>query len=246
MYTDIHTHILHDVDDGPSTISEAIKLLELSVLEGTENIIATPHFYASHHRLKEHLELINSRFEELVVMAKQTFPNVNFILGMEVRYFNGISKSDVLELLCFKNTNTILLELGYEPINDKIIFEIKELYYNGFNVILAHIERYYKFKGFSKLKELIDKGFVKAQLSASALFEHHFKRATVKLIKDGYITFVASDMHSTEHRPPRLKEAFEFIKNKFGEDISIRFIKNSFLLFEDMNKREAEVKDVLF
>lgn len=240
MYTDIHSHILPGVDDGPKTLEESLELLRLSVEDGMANIVATPHFYAAQHVLSERLMLINSRFEEFVGRAKSEFPNVNFFLGMEVRYFDGISKSDSVELLCFKNTRTILLELGYEPISDKIIFEIKELYYNGFNVILAHIERYYKIKGFSKLKALIEEGFATAQMNATAVLEQPFARASKKLIKSGYISYMASDMHSKEHRPPRVKEAFMFVENKFGKETSGRILDNAFRFLENFQETKAK------
>lgn len=236
MYTDIHSHILPGVDDGPKNYEEAFELLKLSALDGVKNIIATPHFYASLHVLEEQLQLVSSTFEEFANRVKDEFPQINFYLGVEVRYFDGISRCDSLELLCIKNTRTLLLELGYEPITDKIVSEITELYYNGFNVILAHLERYYKIKGFSKLKSLLENGFAKAQLTSSSFLERRISRVAVKLLKGGYIHFIASDMHSADTRPPKLKEAFTFIENTFGKELSEELIQNSFELIESMSK----------
>ncbi len=236
MYTDIHSHILPGVDDGPKNYEEALELLKLSVLDGTENIIATPHFYASLHALGEQFQLINSTFDKFVNRVNDEFPDLHLYLGVEVRYFDGISRCDSLELFCIRNTRTILLELGYEPITEKIISEIKELYYNGFNVILAHLERYFKIKGFAKIKRLVEDGFAKAQLSASSFFERSFSRAAIKLLKGGYIHFIASDMHSADTRPPKLKEAFTFIDNTFGKELSEELIQNSFEFIESMSK----------
>ncbi len=246
MYTDIHSHILPGVDDGPEDLEDSLKLLRQAVSEGTGNIIATPHFYALHHDLEGRLELVDTVFSEFVAAAKKEFPNINFKQGFEVRYFNNISKCDALERLCIKGSRTILLELGYEPITDKMVSEIIELFYNGFNVILAHIERYYKIKGFSKLIEVVEGGFAKAQVNASAFFEGHFSRSAVKLLKNNYISFIAGDMHSVDVRPSKLKDAFIFIAKKFGEDTSIRLNKNAFLLFSGEDKGETVVKDVLF
>lgn len=234
MYTDIHSHILPGVDDGPKTLEEAVALIKLSALEGITNIIATPHFYASRHDLDERLLLINKQFELVKDSFKTDFSNLNFHLGMEVRYFNDISKSDSLEKLCIQNSKVLLLELGYEPINEKIISELIELYYRGFTVILAHIERYYKVKGFSNLKNLIKEGFVKAQLTASSIFDSPFARISAKLLKSGYISYIASDMHSVDLRPPKLKQAFEYIEKKYGTIEKNVLVNNSFSLFESI------------
>ena len=43
--TDIHCHLLPGVDDGPGTIKEAGRLLDLMREEGVDRIIVTPHFH---------------------------------------------------------------------------------------------------------------------------------------------------------------------------------------------------------
>ena len=42
--TDIHSHILFDVDDGSKTIEESIELLKKLKEIGFSNIILTPHY----------------------------------------------------------------------------------------------------------------------------------------------------------------------------------------------------------
>jgi protein-tyrosine phosphatase len=41
---DIHSHILPGIDDGPSDMDMAIKMIRLAWENGTKSIIATPHF----------------------------------------------------------------------------------------------------------------------------------------------------------------------------------------------------------
>ena len=40
---DIHSHILHNVDDGPKSKEETIDMLEQAVQEGISEIISTSH-----------------------------------------------------------------------------------------------------------------------------------------------------------------------------------------------------------
>ena len=42
--TDIHCHILPDVDDGAEDLKESLAMAELAVRSGVRDIIATPHF----------------------------------------------------------------------------------------------------------------------------------------------------------------------------------------------------------
>ncbi|WP_233134718.1 CpsB/CapC family capsule biosynthesis tyrosine phosphatase [Terribacillus sp. 7520-G] len=40
---DVHCHILHSLDDGPSTLEESLKMTEEAVFEGIDTIVASPH-----------------------------------------------------------------------------------------------------------------------------------------------------------------------------------------------------------
>ena len=42
---DLHAHILFDVDDGPETMYESMRLCEMGVEYGIDRIAATPHLY---------------------------------------------------------------------------------------------------------------------------------------------------------------------------------------------------------
>ena len=42
--TDIHSHIIFDVDDGARTIEESIELLKMMADAGFKNVILTPHY----------------------------------------------------------------------------------------------------------------------------------------------------------------------------------------------------------
>lgn len=42
---DIHCHLIHDVDDGPSSIEESLKMVRQAERLGIKTIIATPHLH---------------------------------------------------------------------------------------------------------------------------------------------------------------------------------------------------------
>ncbi|MQA28727.1 MAG: hypothetical protein GEU82_02650 [Luteitalea sp.] len=42
-YADIHSHILYGMDDGPRTIDESVRMLDVASQSGTTDIVATPH-----------------------------------------------------------------------------------------------------------------------------------------------------------------------------------------------------------
>lgn len=236
MFADLHAHILHDIDDGPKDLQQAVELVEYAANSGIDRIIATPHFYAIRHGLEERISLAESRYNELVDELNKRGINVSILLGYEVRFFEGISRSDSLDKLCINGSKVILLELGYINITDSVINEILELECCGYTVVLAHIERYAKLKGFNGIKKLIKKQIAVGQINADSFISGSFVRIANKLLKDGYVSVLGSDMHSVELRPPLIEEAFFNIEKRFGADKKRVILNNANRLFAYVEK----------
>lgn len=223
---DIHSHILPEIDDGAKDIEESVELLKLMKAQGITSVIATPHFVASEHNLQEFISSITEAKQELDTVAKELdLPSI--YLGSEVYYFAGIGNSKAISYLCLNNSKYLLLELPFCNIDKYILNDITNLYFK-FNIIpiIAHIERYHKLKGFKKLLKLVESDVCVAQLNAASVLLPTFKRVSYKLIKKGYISFIATDTHSLDRRPPRLLEALEDIEAKLGKSYSDKIIEN--------------------
>lgn len=227
MFTDIHAHILHSIDDGPESLEQSVLLLNKAVQSGVGGIITTPHFYASRHSLAERLELANKRYSELKKSIHQNGIPVSLLLGFEVRYFNGISRIDSLDKLCINGSKVLLLELEPVPFTEDVIDEILDISYSGYKVVLAHIERYTKISGFKQIKRLISQGDVIAQCNAASFLSGALVRAAFRLMKENMVSLIASDMHSMDLRPPNLSEAYEVIENKLGKNTKNKLISNA-------------------
>lgn len=216
MFADIHSHILPDIDDGPKTVGDSVELLNAAVKDGIDRIVATPHFYASRHGLEERVSLAENRFAMLNAEIKAKQIPVELLLGFEVRYFEGISHAEGIDKLCLNGSKALLLELGSIDITDTVTDEILELGYMGYTVILAHIERYAKMSGFKNIKKLIKKQFVLSQINASSFISGPFVRAANRLLKEGLVSVLSSDMHSVDIRPPELTKGYQAIEKKVG------------------------------
>ncbi len=223
---DIHSHILPEIDDGAQDANEAIELLQAMKSQGITDVIATPHFIASEHNLEEYLSDV-AEAKKLLEASKKDLDLPNVYLGSEVYYFAGIGKSKAISLLCLNNTKYLLLELATTDINKYVLEDIANLR-NNLDIIpiIAHIERYSKEKGFRKLLKLIDSGVCLAQLNASSLFLPVFKKAAYKLIKKGYISFIATDTHSIKYRPPMLTHALAAIETNLGKSYKVHLLQN--------------------
>lgn len=231
---DIHSHILPCVDDGPRDIETSLSILEMMKAQGITDVIATPHFIATEENLEEYMQRVDDSYATLSSIAKdKDLPNI--ILGSEVFYFNGIGKSQSIKQLCINGSEYLLLELPNYSITSYILNNIKELKENlRVTPIIAHIERYYHERGFRNLLKLINNGTVLAQVNATSLLDSPHKKAVLKLIKKGYISFIATDAHSIVNRPPVLDKALHEVAIHFGSNQKSLFIKNTEKLYNEI------------
>lgn len=234
-YLDIHAHILPAVDDGARDMETALALLEMLKDQGVTHVVATPHFYPDADSIEEFTETVKQAFCELQNIAKKNdLPKI--FLGCELRYFSGMGKSRAIKQFAIQNTDYLLLELPYgAPITKTVIndiIDIKEVL--GLTPILAHIERYSRVPGFKKLLKLVSDGTAYAHINASAVISKEDARLCEKLIKGGYVSYLASDTHSVVNRPPHIKQALDVISNKLGRSAATRLAIKSNRLLEEI------------
>jgi protein-tyrosine phosphatase len=203
--------------------------------QGVTHIIATPHFYPDSDSAEGFSERVHKAHNELCAeIVKRDLPQV--FLGCELRYFSGMGKSRAIELFVIKGTKYLLVELPYgAPITSTVIQDIIDISERqGLMPILAHIERYNKVSGYKKLLKLISDGYAKAHINAGAVVSKETTRLCEKLIKGRYVSYLASDTHSPEHRPPLIGPALEVIGNRLGKAEVDRLVEKSKRLLEDI------------
>lgn len=227
---DIHSHILPSVDDGAADINVSLKLLQMMRSQGITEVVATPHFYAMNQEIGEFERRVSEAYLELMKETRgMELPRVS--IGSEVFYFNGIGRSEGIRELTLCGSQFILLELPNCKFDSDILRDITDMYDRlGLVTVLAHLERYSSERGYNKVLDLIDNETVFAQINASSLFSKHLKRPAMKLIKSGLASFLASDAHSVENRPPMIKQALEFISRHFDEKTAQRFVRRGDIL----------------
>lgn len=240
MYLDIHSHILCDIDDGAEDLSVSLALLSDIYNQGITDIVATPHFIPTSDNLEEFLEERQNSFLKLQKALKDT-PHPNIYLGCELYYYSGLSYASSLESFTIENSKYILLEPDYELLDDKFLDELSHFKKLGFEPIIAHIERYRTAKGFRKLIKFIKTNRILTQVNATAFYNKKYTRLIKKLFKEDLITFVASDTHSIDVRPPMVRGALEKIKSDYGEKYAKKIVANSHKLLLEISKKENTV-----
>lgn len=215
---DIHCHILPGVDDGANSIEESMEMLRMEFADGVRNIIITPHYRK--HMFETAEQEIVRQFFLVKSIAKQVSPDLRLYLGCEFH-----SSMDMLELfqerehLTLAGSSYVLTEFSNGDTEAYIKERCYSLLSNGYQPILAHIERYICMRKNLDLIGGLRQMGVKMQVNAESIIGKAgwgIKRFSRSLMEHGMLDFVGSDAHGTSSRVPGMGAVAEYMEKKMG------------------------------
>lgn len=198
--TDIHSHILYDVDDGSRNIDESIEILKKMYEIGFTDIILTPHYIDGSEYCCENLE----KKEKYKIIKEELIKqkiNINIYLGNEIFINNNIYdliKSNTIHTL--NNTRYVLVELPFHNEIVNLEDSIYELKIKGLIPIIAHPERYTYFQeNYKEVERLRKEGFLFQGNYASILgyYGKESQKLLKYMLKNKFIDYLGTDIHRT-------------------------------------------------
>ena len=209
---DFHSHILPCADHGSYSIKTSILQIGFAKKNSVSRIIATPHFYPHMHTLKVFLNMRTASANTLnSYTIEEDAPAVK--LGAEVLLCEGLEKFSGLPELCLQGTNTILLELPFVEFHKEYVKTTLRLMDKGYDVILAHADRYRK----DNIQKFLDSGVKKLQLNASSLVGPIRRKHLFDWAASGYVVAIGSDIHGSDKNAYK---RFSKVLKKSNPDIS--------------------------
>lgn len=197
-FVDIHNHILPGIDDGARTIEDSIAIIKAFAEFGVSRFIATPHIMYDYY--PNNLKTITNSLSILnLELGKQSSADVSIEAAAEHMIDSNfgllLEQKEVMPL----KKNYLLIEMSY--LQPSINFEesIQQIAANRFFAILAHPERYIYLQKRAKKYESYKKKGILFQLNLLSLSEYYRKdvqQTAFKLLTEGLIDYVASDVHS--------------------------------------------------
>lgn len=232
---DIHTHLLFGVDDGPATMQESIEMLIDAKEQGIDAMILTPHY--RHGMFAYPNDEIRENFAALYEAAKKI--GVNLYLGTE-HHVNSMMIEYIQNgrVNTMANTQYVLAEYKHDTEFEYILGSVRDLIRNGYIPIIAHVERYMcMHKDLDRIEWLRDMG-VMIQINANAVLGQEgfkVKGFTKKLLKYGYVDFIASDSHDMKKRINNLGKCRDYLYKKYDERYVDRlFEKNALEILQSI------------
>jgi protein-tyrosine phosphatase len=225
---DIHSHLLPGIDDGSQNMNETLDLLYQFEALGYKKVITTPHIMQDYYANTP--AIIRGKLAEVREAAAENGLRIKIDAAAEYYldefFYSLLDKPE--ELLTF-GPNYILFETGFinQPtILFDAIFKMKS---QGLQPIFAHPERYTYVQGnYALAAEVVERGAL-LQINMNSLTGYYspvIKKTAEKLIDDGMVSFIGTDLHNQRHMEV-LKSA---ISKKYFDKLLDKGILNNSLL----------------
>lgn len=199
-YIDIHSHVLPGIDDGAKSMVDTQLLLEAMVDLGFSQCITTP------HTMKNVWSNTTASIDEALSQVKTNLPDLSNDLSLRAasEYFldeNLIQLAQEQQLLTLKDSY-ILVEMSYLNAPLQLFDFLFELQLKGYQLILAHPERYSYYHHTKTAFDRLKKAGCFFQLNLLATVGYYGKDVAETanyLLKNQMYDFVGSDIHHANH-----------------------------------------------
>ncbi len=237
---DIHSHLVPGVDDGSRDLDDTLTSVERLSRFGIRKIITTPHLDGSLTHSPEALEArlseVDRAFDAAAEAVGLRFPEIEFRRGHEVMLdVPDVTFDDPRMRLA--GTSFVLVEWPRLHLPPGTIQVIRRIVAGGFRPIIAHPERYI---GIDKELDLavqwraagaflqVNYGSLDGRYGADA------KSTAMRLLRRGWVDYLASDFHGRPDRKIYESEARELLHDLgAGEALGHLALTNPARVFRD-------------
>lgn len=222
---DLHCHPLPFVDDGAADWDAALQMARAASADGITQWVATPHWTGK----AGEAEKVRAVREELVARLEEARIPLRVHPGNEVVLVPNLAQAlQEGTALTLGGSSYILLETAQFETGAYIHSALFQLQSQGYRVILAHPERLRSWQeSLHDLRELVYRGCY-LQVNAGSLlgsFGRAAQRTAESLLKQGWVSFLATDAHSPDHRPPLLRAAVERASQIAGREAVLDMVE---------------------
>ncbi|NAY91212.1 histidinol phosphatase [Muricauda sp. JGD-17] len=227
-FVDIHNHVLPGIDDGAKTVDESLELVNGFAEFGLKTMICTPHIM--HNYYDNTPETITQAHKKLIteLSAHDVEIEVDFAAEHMIDdNFETILESEAVMPL---KKEYLLIEMSYLQPSFNFDMAIDKIAKQGYFPILAHPERYTYYHNQHRVYSEFKSRGILFQMNLLSLGEFYGKKVKAtaeKLLKDGVIEYVGTDVHNIR----QLASLKEMKIEKKNLKLLLPVIENTILTF---------------
>jgi protein-tyrosine phosphatase len=193
---DIHSHILHSIDDGSDGLDKSLAQLRIMDAGGVKRVYLSSHYFRGHYQYERHE--YDQKLETLRQAAHDEGLGIELQSGFEVFVQPGIVEDIKSKSLFLGESSYVLIESELNGLPEDFYTNVYPLLRSGYKPILAHAERYVSImRKPSTARDLIEKN-IYVQTNAGSLLGYYgekVRKTAWILIENGWTHILASDDH---------------------------------------------------
>jgi protein-tyrosine phosphatase len=229
---DIHCHILPGLDDGAESLDVACAMAEMAIVDGITHIIGTPHASQNHpfvpELVRQRRDELQAKFNGQLTLATGCDFHLSFENLQDIRHEPT--------RFTLNQKTYLLVEFAEYSIPPSLDQALHQLHLAGLRPIITHPERNPLIRAQpERLFHWLQQGCY-SQVTAQSLlgrFGKAAQEAAENWLDGNAIHFLASDAHNTTSRPLKLKETFDLVAMRRGEDVAkALLLENPLAAFE--------------
>ena len=210
---DLHTHVLHEVDDGAQTLEYALEMLRNAVASDVTELVVTPHCNSAFGGGN----FLDQNLQEQFLLLKQAAKDVpiRLMLGAEARVNSQLQMNLMQKRIPTLNESRYLLtEFASDTAEADFLPALQDILSLGYIPLIAHPERYAAVcSDPNMVEQWLDMG-CHIQLTGGSVLGEYGKavqRTATYLLKQDLVACVASDAHGTNWRSNFLLDVYNHL-----------------------------------
>jgi protein-tyrosine phosphatase len=233
---DLHCHMLPSIDDGAPDLTTALAMARQAVEDGIKVVACTPHIYPGvYENTAQSIALAVAAFKQQLEQANLA---LQLVVGADTHLvpdlLQGLRAGRIPTLA---GSRYLLLEPPHHVAPPRLEESCFALLAAGYVPVLTHPERLTWIQDhYPRFQELARRG-VWMQITSGSLtgrFGPDARYYAERMLDEGFVHILATDAHSTKHRPPALAEGrWEATKWVGAEEASRLVLERPQLILDD-------------
>ncbi|MCR5250177.1 MAG: hypothetical protein K6E50_06170 [Lachnospiraceae bacterium] len=227
-FTDVHCHLLPAVDDGAADGGSAREQIGIAAADGISRIFFTPHVRSPW--LRRPWSEVEEAFSQMREWCAEAYPGLKLYLGSEFAFSESILREEPEKIRDMNGSGILLVEFKPRDSFERIVNACQQVQMAGYDVLLAHAERYdCMLEKPERARRIAELG-VSIQINCDDIVRpagFGMKRFLKLLLKEHLADMAGTDAHDAKHRRPEMKKAYGIVKKYTDEEYAEQLFKTN-------------------